>query len=208
MIAYFGTYFGIYIAIIVILLLIRHYGLKEKKYQKKHIPIMIALFGLGLLTIYYTGVEDWTRYIEDTAYIPLLSIIMGSYLIASYEDIESMKVYDIYHILPLLFCIIYIITKTGLPSDFMSYIPLIFCIATFFSRGMADTIMMCIISIYGMIINQPVKILMCFVIGYSLQLLFCLIVCKIKGVKYKEKKFHLPFVPALYSGFALGMILL
>ena len=202
------AYFGIYIAIIVILLIIRHYGLKEKKYQKKYIPIMIALFGLGLLTIYYTGVKDWTRYIEDTAYIPLLSIIMGSYLIASYEDIESMKVYDIYHILPLLFCIIYMITNTGLPSDFMSYIPLIFCIATFFSRGMADTIMMSIISIYGMIINQPVKILMCFVIGYSLQLLFCLIVCKIKGIKYKEKKFHLPFVPALYSGFALGMILL
>ncbi|MCR5431049.1 MAG: hypothetical protein K6E95_00660 [Lachnospiraceae bacterium] len=96
-------------------------------------------------------------------------------------------------------CIIQIFSgRFVLPADLIfELLPLIFTIATFKTRGFADTVLMTGYCLYGLCYGNPLTVMIGFLIGYMIQS----VVHVRTYIKTRKKGLKFPFIPALFLGF-------
>lgn len=177
---------------------------RYEEHKKVYKSYYIGLYLVGFLMTVYIG-------------NPMIAIVLASCLTASEDDIKSLYVYDYYSYLPGIIILIAIISKFCTYGSYpfgdiiFALIPILFCILTVFTRGLADTFMMLTFGLYGFYINNPFVIILGYMIAYIWQFCFQLIMCKRLHIKYKERRdkngLRLPFMPALSIGFILAFVL-
>ena len=165
-----------------------------EKHKKLYKIYYISLYVAGFLTVM-------------VFHNPLMALVLASCLVASEDDIKSLMVYDYYSFIPALAIIIGIIIIRP-HFEIWNLVPVVFCILSIYTRGRADTFMMIIFGLYGIYINDPFAVLLGYTMAYIWQLLFQLVMCGKHHIRYKERRkmdgFRLPFMPALSIGFMLG----
>lgn len=138
---------------------------------------------------------------------PLLGIIIGFMIVASDMDYRTKEIYDFLNIFPICVCLICIIIHPVI--TFQNLIPLIFTWLTVTTRGFGDTLAMTVFSLYGIYEQDPLMILTGFMAGYFLQFVYQIYKARKSGISRKEwaKGYTLPFLPALFIGFLISILL-
>ena len=142
----------------------------------------------------------------------LFACILAATAVAAQMDKKTKSVYDYLSFIPMVAAVIALVVQKPLlfgKGAWVLWLPLIFTVATAFARGLADTFFMVLFALYGMTAEEPLMTILGYLIAYIAQLLIKLYKCHREGKPYREGKGEeaLPFMPALYYGFAVSVLI-
>lgn len=149
----------------------------------------------------------------------VVTIFLIFYVIASIIDGYTKKVADVFHLIPFIaafgFIIADILRKDSYLFHFgwidylFLFAPMIFCLFTIHTRGMADTLFMMNLWVLYIYLNRDMMVLLIsYFLGYMIQFMYRVLYCKEKHLAYTDNTLRLPFLPSLFGGFLICFVLL